>query len=77
MVIAAMSFPVISPPMAMPPTSGNKWRVHFAPDAEGSLAYMTLFRTGNNVAISDNASAGQATAFDGANGTFEVGPLVP
>lgn len=54
--------------------SGNKWRVHFAPDAEGSWAYTASFRTGNNVAISDNASAGQATAFDGANGTFEVGP---
>ena len=53
-------------------TSGNKWRVHFTPDAAGMWTYSASFRTGDNVAISEDKNAGQPTGFDGARGTFTV-----
>lgn len=55
-------------------TAGNKWRVHFAPDRAGVWNYTASFRTGNDVAMSLDAEAGQAGSLDGASGTFEVGP---
>lgn len=55
-------------------SSGNKWRVHFTPDAEGSWTYRASFRTGTNVAVADNPQAGSPTSFDGTSGSFNVGP---
>ena len=53
-------------------TSGNKWRVHFSPDEQGTWTYTVSFRQGNDVAISDNASAGNSVSFDGATGSFTI-----
>ncbi len=54
--------------------SGNKWRVHFIPDAEGRWSYTASFRAGKNVAVSDAHKAGRPAAFDGVKGRFAVGP---
>ncbi len=54
--------------------SGDKWRVHFAPDEEGSWNYLASFRTGTDVAISTDPNAGTPTAFDGATGALTIGP---
>ncbi|HYD82789.1 MAG TPA: DUF5060 domain-containing protein, partial [Opitutus sp.] len=53
-------------------TSGDKWRVHFSPDATGTWTYKVSFRTGADVAISTSATAGAATSFDGESGSFTV-----
>ncbi len=53
-------------------TSGNKWRVHFMPDAVGEWRYVASFRSGSDVVLSAAATAGKAAAFDGASGTFTV-----
>jgi hypothetical protein len=53
-------------------TSGNKWRVHFTPDQAGTWQFVASFRTGSSVAISLSPSAGSATSFDGASGSFSV-----
>lgn len=53
-------------------TSGNQWRVHFAPDATGTWTYAASFRTGSDVAISLSGSAGSATSFDGEKGSFTI-----
>ncbi len=55
-------------------TSGAKWRVHFCPDEEGAWTYTASFRTGTDIAAGTSASAGTATSFNGAGGTFNVGP---
>ncbi|HVJ69059.1 MAG TPA: DUF5060 domain-containing protein [Caulifigura sp.] len=54
--------------------AGSKWRVHFRPQKAGTWTYKAEFRTGTDVAMSDEPSAGTATAFDGATGTIECGP---
>lgn len=54
--------------------TGNKWRVRFAPDTEGVWDYTASFRAGTEVAASPAALAGTATGFDGARGSFTVGP---
>ncbi|RMG18564.1 MAG: DUF5060 domain-containing protein, partial [Bacteroidetes bacterium] len=54
--------------------SGNKWRVHFTPDEEGTWTYTVSFRTGTNVAIDDNPLAGTPMAPDGLSGSFTIGP---
>lgn len=55
-------------------TSGNVWRVHFAPDEIGAWTYSASFRTGTNVAVSTVASPGSSAGFfDGASGAFEIG----
>lgn len=54
--------------------AGNVWRAHFAPDAEGRWTYVASFRTGPDVAIAPDPAAGQPASFDGAAGTFTVGP---
>jgi hypothetical protein len=54
--------------------AGTAWRVHFTPDAEGEWTWTASFRTGNDVALSGDPDAGTPTAFDGAKGTFRVGP---
>jgi len=53
---------------------GNKWRVHFAPDEEGTWRFVASFRAGRDVAISPKRNAGSPTSFDGASGTLTVGP---
>jgi len=55
-------------------SAGNKWRVHFVPDEDGQWSYTASFRTGPDVALSSDAAAGTATAFDGAEETFGVAP---
>jgi len=55
--------------------SGNKWRVHFAPDAVGTWRYNVSFRKGLNVAVSERKNAGQSAGFmDGQSGSFDIGP---
>lgn len=54
-------------------TSGNKWRVHLAPDQIGTWSYKVDFRKGNWQAISERKNAGESAGFlDGAEGTFSV-----
>lgn len=55
-------------------TSGNKWRVHFRPDEQGTWSYRASFRTGTDIAVSTDPSAGTATSFDGATGSIAIGP---
>ncbi|KPK69382.1 MAG: hypothetical protein AMJ84_09630, partial [Acidithiobacillales bacterium SM23_46] len=55
-------------------TAGNKWRVHFAPNEQGTWNYVASFRTGADIAVSTDPAAGTATSFDGANGSFTIGP---
>ncbi len=54
---------------------GNKWRVHFAPDALGTWRYSVSFRKGPNVAVNDRKNAGQSAGFmDGRTGSFNIRP---
>jgi hypothetical protein len=53
-------------------TAGNKWRVHFTPDATGEWRYVASFRSGSGIAVSADANAGRAAALDGASGTFTI-----
>ncbi|MBN2137366.1 MAG: DUF5060 domain-containing protein [Sedimentisphaerales bacterium] len=55
-------------------TSGNKWRVHFAPDDEGKWSYEVSFRKGKDIALSSDPEAGSAAGPDGTKGGFEIGP---
>ena len=55
-------------------TSGAKWRVRFTPPEEGRWRWQASFRGGKDVALSSAASAGQAAAFDGESGVFDVAP---
>jgi len=53
--------------------NGNKWRVHFAPDAIGTWNWSATFRTGANIAINDDPNSGTAvTLIDGLTGTIEI-----
>jgi hypothetical protein len=55
-------------------TSGNVWRVHFAPDETGEWTYLASFRTGTDVAVSQQANPGSSAGwFDGAAGTLMIG----
>ena len=55
--------------------SGNKWRVHFAPDEIGAWKYSVSFRKGRNVAVSDDKTPGESAGFmDGQTGTLKIGP---
>lgn len=53
-------------------SSGGKWRVYFMPDAEGEWTYAASFRTGPDIAMAADASAGKPVAFDGAGGRFTI-----
>jgi hypothetical protein len=56
-------------------TAGNKWRIHFVPDQEGQWDYVASFRAGPMVNISLEPDAGSSAGyFDGAAGSFIVGP---
>ena len=52
--------------------AGNVWQVRFAPDAEGEWTYQVSFRQGDSLALSNDPQAGEAVAFDGAEGSFRV-----
>ena len=55
--------------------SGNKWKVHFAPNATGTWTYTVSLRKGEKVAVNDNPNAGKSAGYmDGKTGTFKVGP---
>jgi hypothetical protein len=55
--------------------SGNKWRIHFAPDEVGTWNYCVSFRKGRNVAVAEDANTGQSARFmDGQTGSFDIGP---
>jgi hypothetical protein len=54
-------------------TSGTKWRVHFKPDEEGTWEWRASFRQGRDVALSPEAGAGQAAAFEGQRGSLRIG----
>ena len=55
--------------------TGNIWRVHLAPHAEGEWTWTASFRTGADVATSsDPLAGGSAGFFDGASGSFIVEP---
>jgi len=54
-------------------TSGNKWRVHFAPEESGTWNYKVDFRKGNWLSVSERKNAGESAGFmDGAEGSFMV-----
>jgi hypothetical protein len=55
-------------------TSGNKWRVQFVPDEEGQWSFDGSFRSGRDIALSSDPTAGVPTPFDGVAGKFVVGP---
>lgn len=55
-------------------TRGNKWRVHFCPDKEGTWTYEVSFRNGKAVAVNDDVNAGEPVFFDGTQGNLEIGP---
>jgi Domain of unknown function (DUF5060)/Stigma-specific protein, Stig1/Putative collagen-binding domain of a collagenase len=55
-------------------TAGNKWRVHFMPDEVGDWDYDVSLRTGSDVALSQDPSAGSPVAgVDGLSGTLTIG----
>ncbi len=55
--------------------SGNKWRVHFAPDRTGTWSYRVSFRRGENVAVSNDVNAGTSAGYmDGRTGSFRIAP---
>ncbi len=53
-------------------TGGQKWRVHFVPDATGNWSYVVSFRAGTNIAV-DTTAGTSVAPLDGATGTFSVG----
>lgn len=53
---------------------GNKWQVRFTPPEMGIWQYRVFFREGENIALSDDPEAGIPVYFNGAEGSFQVGP---
>lgn len=56
-------------------TKGTKWRVHFMPDQVGQWKYTISFRTGKDIALSDDAKAGKPMRPDGMSGTLNIQSL--
>ena len=55
--------------------AGNKWRVHFAPSAEGRWDYRVSFRSGPYIYTSDDPQAGTSAGYmDEETGNFTVEP---
>ena len=53
--------------------SGNKWMVRFSPDRVGNWTYEVSFKKGNNIAVADDATAGESAKFmDGQTGQFSI-----
>ncbi|MEK7950938.1 DUF5060 domain-containing protein [Luteolibacter soli] len=56
-------------------SSGNVWRVHFAPERVGDWTYSISFRSGTNVATADGPAPGASAGyFDGLQGSFTIAP---
>ncbi|MGC9345025.1 MAG: DUF5060 domain-containing protein, partial [Bacteroidales bacterium] len=54
-------------------TSGNTWKVHFAPPERGKWNYLVDFRKGAWIAVSERENSGESAGFmDGAAGTFII-----
>ncbi|MGB3777281.1 MAG: malectin domain-containing carbohydrate-binding protein [Tunicatimonas sp.] len=54
-------------------SAGNQWMVHFRPDETGAWNYTASFRSGANVAISTDPTAGAAaSAIDGLSGSLTI-----
>ncbi|GGZ25619.1 hypothetical protein GCM10007049_17690 [Echinicola pacifica] len=52
-------------------SEGDKWRVHFSPDAPGNWEYQVSFKKGKDIAVVDGE--GESAGFmDGEKGSFEV-----
>lgn len=54
--------------------AGNKWRVHFCPDKEGTWTYKASFWRGKQIAVTDDPDAGEPVWFNGMEGSFEIDP---
>jgi len=52
--------------------AGGVWKVHFRPDLEGEWQYKVSFRKGTDIAISEDAEAGEGVDFDGTTGSIQV-----
>lgn len=52
--------------------AGNKWRVIFTPDREGTWTFRTSFRKGNFIAVDTALDAGNPDSFDGRTGSFLI-----
>jgi hypothetical protein len=52
-------------------SSGNVWRVHFAPDETGTWTYTASFRSGTNIATIGTTGS-SAGFFDGDTGSFSI-----
>jgi hypothetical protein len=54
-------------------TSGDVWKVHFAPDETGTWTWEASFRSGSNVAMADSPASGSSAGFfDGDTGSFSI-----
>ncbi len=53
-------------------TSGNKWRAHFVPDSVGTWTYRISMKTGDNISVEADTSAGTATFHDGFTASFTI-----
>jgi hypothetical protein len=53
---------------------GNKWRVHFVPDATGRWTYIVSFRHGPEIAVESELGAGSPGTLDGWTGTIDIAP---
>jgi len=52
--------------------AGNKWQVNFVADEAGKWNYSVSFRSGKDIAISDQPAEGKAIAPNDASGTFTI-----
>lgn len=54
-------------------SSGDVWKVHFAPDETGTWTYSASFRSGSNVATDASPTAGSGAGFfDGETGNLSI-----
>jgi len=53
-------------------SAGNRWQVYFTPDQTGEWTYQVSFRTGKDIAASNDPDKGKPVSFDGISGTFHV-----
>ena len=52
--------------------TGNVWKVVFRPGEVGEWSYEVSFRTGKNIAVGEDVTAGESTSFDGQKGSILV-----
>ncbi len=51
---------------------GNTWEVRFRPDKTGTWNYKISFRKGEDIVVKDGENLGEATKWDGLEGSFDV-----